>query len=149
MARSGFLRAICPKFKDKLRRHQQRFGKISTTAALDKDENLLWSGLQWHQSCHGNEMTPLSISSRYWELFFQNRSRELFLSITASMFVEFKQNLWERYRDILDGVFMVRNTVKTGQSWCSAVIRGKRSAFEMQFSSLSIKAMVVIFPNLC
>ena len=27
-----------------------------------------------------------------------------------------KQNLWERYRDILDGVFMVRNTVKTGQS---------------------------------
>ena len=45
-----------------------------------------------------------------------NRSREPFLSITASMFVKFKQNLWERHQDILDGVFMVRNTVKTGQS---------------------------------
>ena len=40
---------------------------------------------------------------------------------------------------------MVRNTVKTGHSWCSAVICGKRSAFEMQFSSLSNKAVVVIF----
>ena len=27
----------------------------------DKDENLLWSGLQWHRSCHSNEMTPLPI----------------------------------------------------------------------------------------
>ena len=28
---------------------------------------------------------------------------------------------------------MVRNTVKNGQSWCSAVICRKRSAFDMQF----------------
>ena len=28
---------------------------------------------------------------------------------------------------------MVINTVKTGQSWCSAVIYRKRNAFEMQF----------------
>ena len=34
-------------------------GKITSSAVLDKDENLLWSGLQWHQSCHNNEMTPL------------------------------------------------------------------------------------------
>ena len=27
-----------------------------------KDENLFWSGLQWHRSCHGNEMTSLLIS---------------------------------------------------------------------------------------
>ena len=28
---------------------------------------------------------------------------------------------------------MVRNTVKNGQSWCSAVNCRKRSAFDMQF----------------
>ena len=33
--------------------------KVSATAVLDKDENLLWSGLQWHRNCHSNEMTPL------------------------------------------------------------------------------------------
>ena len=31
--------------------------------------------------------------SQYWELFFQNRSRELFLPIAASMFVKFKRTL--------------------------------------------------------
>ena len=38
-----------PKFENKLRRHKQRFGKIATTVVLDKDENLSWSGLQWHR----------------------------------------------------------------------------------------------------
>ena len=44
-------------------RHKQRFGKIDTIVVLheDKDGDLLWSGLQWHQSCHRNEMTPLPI----------------------------------------------------------------------------------------
>ena len=32
-----------------------------------------------------------------------------------------------------DGVFMVRNMVKTGQSWCLAVIWRKPSTFEMKF----------------
>ena len=41
------------------RRHKQTFGKIAITVVLDKDENLLWSGLQWHRSCHSNEMKPL------------------------------------------------------------------------------------------
>ena len=35
------VRAYC----NKLRRHRTRFGKITTTAVLDKDENLLRSGL--------------------------------------------------------------------------------------------------------
>ena len=61
VARYSFLRSIPPKFERKLRRHKQRFGKIDTTVVLDKDETLLWSGLQWHRSCHGNEMTPLPI----------------------------------------------------------------------------------------
>ena len=53
--------SIPPKFEHKLRRHKQRFGKIATSVVWDKDENLLWSRLQWHRSCHSNEMTLLPI----------------------------------------------------------------------------------------
>ena len=59
MARYSFSGPIPPKFEHKLRRHKQSFGKIATTVVLDKDENLLWSGLQRHWSCHSNEMTLL------------------------------------------------------------------------------------------
>ena len=34
------------RFEHKLRRHKQSLGKIVTTFVLDKDENLLLSGLQ-------------------------------------------------------------------------------------------------------
>ena len=61
VARYCFSRLIPPKFEHKLRRHKQSFGKIATTVVLDKDENLLWSGLQRHWSCHSNEMTLLPI----------------------------------------------------------------------------------------
>ena len=85
VARYSFSRSIPPKFERKLRRHRQRFGKIDTTVVLDKDETLLWSGLQRHRSCHSNEMTPLPIllaavdlstgncSSKivYWSFFLQ------------------------------------------------------------------------------
>jgi len=46
VARYSFSRPIPPKFEHKLRRHKQSFEKIATTVVLDKDENLLWSGLQ-------------------------------------------------------------------------------------------------------
>ena len=59
--RYSFSGSIPAKFEHKLRRHKQSFGKIATTVVLDKDENLLWSGLQWHRSCHSNEMKPLPI----------------------------------------------------------------------------------------
>ena len=42
----SFSGSIPPKFEHKLRCHKQRFGKIATTVLLDKDENLLRSGLQ-------------------------------------------------------------------------------------------------------
>ena len=61
MARYSFLGSIPPKFEHKLRRHKQIFGKMATTVVLDKEDNLLWSGLQWHRSCHSNEMTLLPI----------------------------------------------------------------------------------------
>ena len=86
-----------PKFEHKLRRHKQTFGKIATTVVLDKDENLLWSGLQWHRSCHSNEMKPLPIMFAAiflpWELFFQNRPQELFPPIVASMLMKLKRDL--------------------------------------------------------
>ena len=48
--------------------------------------------------------------------------------------MKFKRNLKGRIEIFWDEVFIVRNTVKTGQSWRSAVICRKRSAFEMQFN---------------
>ena len=61
VARYSFSGSIPSKFERKLRRHEQRLGEINTTVVLDKNETLLWSGLQWHRSCHSNEMTPLPI----------------------------------------------------------------------------------------
>ena len=61
VVRYSFKGPIPLKFEHKLRRHKQSFGKIATTVVLDEDENLLWSGLQRHQSCHSNEMTLLPI----------------------------------------------------------------------------------------
>ena len=40
---------------------QTNIGKIATTVLLDKDENFSWSGMQWHWSCHSNEVTLLPI----------------------------------------------------------------------------------------
>lgn len=41
MDRPGFSGTIPSKFEHKLRRHKQRFEKITTTAVLDKEENFL------------------------------------------------------------------------------------------------------------
>ena len=150
MARYSFSESIPPKFEHKLRRHKQRFGKIATTVVLDKDENLLWSGLQWHRSCHSNEMTPLpillaavflgtgncSFKIVYWSFFLQQPPR------CSWSFSEICKSVIEIF---WDEVFMVRNTVKNGQSWCSAVICRKRSAFDMQIPLI----IVLIFLQTC
>ena len=39
-----------------------------------------------------------------------------FSAMAASMFVNFKRNLFERYRNILGSSFMVINVVKSGES---------------------------------
>ena len=150
MARYSFSRSIPPKFERKLRRHKQRFGKIDTTVVLDKDENLLWSGLQWHRSCHSNEMTPLPIllaawflgtgncSSKivYWNFFLQQPPRcSWSLSEICKSVIEI---FWEQ-------VFMVKKKKKNGQSWCSTVICTKQSAFGMQFHLI----VVSIFLKTC
>ena len=95
MARYSFSGPIAPEFEHKLRGQKQSFGKIATTVVLDKDENLLLSGLQRHRSCHSNKMMLItyftcSSMSRHWELFFENHSQELFPLIVVSMFVKFK-----------------------------------------------------------
>ena len=61
VARYSFSGSIPPNFEHKFNRQKQRFGKIVTTILLDEDENLLWSGLQWHRSCRSNEMTKLPL----------------------------------------------------------------------------------------
>ena len=61
VARYSFLGSIPPTFEHKLRRNKQSFGKIANTVVLDKDENLLWSWLERHRSCHSKEMTLLPI----------------------------------------------------------------------------------------
>ena len=102
VARYSFSGSIAPKIEHRLRHHKQRFWTIATSVALNKGENLWWSEFQWHRSCHSSEMTPLPIllasvflgfGNCFCKLFFQNRSRELFLPIAASMFVTFKRNL--------------------------------------------------------
>ena len=50
VARCSFSMSIPPKFEHKLRHHKQRFGKIATTVVLDKEDNFLWSGLQWQKT---------------------------------------------------------------------------------------------------
>ena len=61
VARYSFSGSIPLKFDHKPRRQKQSVGKIATTVVLEKDENLLWSVLQRHRSCHSNEMTLLPI----------------------------------------------------------------------------------------
>ena len=102
VARYSFSGSIPPKFEHKLSCHKQRFRKIATTVVSDKDENLLWLGLQWHQSCDSSEMTLLSILLAAVDLI---HLWELFPPIVASMFVKFKRNMKERYRDILGWSF--------------------------------------------
>ena len=91
------------------------------------------------QRNHAFTYSTCSSISQQRELFFQNRSRELFPPVAASTFVKFKRNLYmcKSVIEILwDEVFMVRNTVKKGQSCCLAVICRKRSAFDRRFHLL-------------
>ena len=57
VARYSFSGSIPPKFEHKLRHHKQKFGKIATTVVSDKDEDLVWSGLQWQKV--GNSVISL------------------------------------------------------------------------------------------
>ena len=143
-----FSGSVPPKFEHKLRRHKQRFGKIATTVVLDKDENLLWSGLQWHRSCHSNEMTPSPILLQQFSALgtLQNRSQELFSPIRSPRCSWSLSKICKSVIEIFcEEAFMVRNTLKTGQPWCLTVICTKRSAFDMQFHLI----VVSIFSKAC
>ena len=96
VARYSFSGSIPSKFEHKLRRHKQRFGKIATSVVWDKDETLLWSRLQWHRSCHSNEMTLLPILLAAVFLGIGNCASTIVYGsffLAASMFVKFKRNL--------------------------------------------------------
>ena len=146
MARYSFSESISPKFEDKLHRHQQRFGKIATTVVLDKDENLLWSELQRHRCCHSNEMKLLPILLAAVYLGTGNCSSKIVFPPTATSMSWSLSEICKTVIEIFwDKVFMVRNTVKNGQSWCLAVVCRKRSAFDMQIHLI----VVSIFLKTC
>ena len=150
MARYSFSGPVPPKLERKLRRHKQSFGKIATTVVLDQDENLLWSGLQRHRSCHSNEMTLLPILLAAVYLGTENRSSKI---VHGSFFLQEQPrcswSLSEICKSVIeifwDEVVMIRNTVKNGQYCCLAVICRKWSAFDMQFHLI----VVSIFLKTC
>ena len=111
---------------------------------------MLWSGLQWHRSCYGNEMTPLVILIAAVFLGTGNCSSKIvYSSFSLQKLPRCSWSLSEICKSVIEifweEVFMVRNTVKNGQSWCSTVIYTKRSAFDMQFHLI----VVAIFLKTC
>ena len=147
VARYSFSGSIPPKFEHKLRRHKQRFGRTATTIVLDKDENLLWSGLQRHRSCHSNEMTILPILLPAVYLDTGNCSPKI---VHESFFLQYRpQCLWSLSKictsviEIFwDEVFIVRNALKNGQYWCLAVICRKLSALDIQFHLIVVSILL-------
>ena len=116
---------------------------------MSKVEILLWSGLQWHRSCHSNKMTPLgtllvavflgtgNFSSKivYGGFFLQSFSNDCYDRCPLSL-----SKICESVSEIFwNGDFMVRNTIITGQSaWYSAVICRKRSTFQMRSHLMAV-----------
>ena len=82
---------------------------------------------------------------RYWELFFQNRSRERFPPIAALMFVKFKRKSIRALSRYIGRTYLWLETVKNGQYCCLAVICRKWSAFDIQFHLI----VVSIFLKTC
>ena len=121
----------------KLRRHEQSFGKIATIVVLDKDENLSWSGLQRHRSCHSNEMTLLPFLLAAVYLGAGNCNSKI---VHGSFFLQWPPRCSWSLKEICKGVidivwgevYMVRNTVKKLTTLFFAVMCRKWSAFDMQ-----------------
>ena len=116
-----------------------------------EDDNLLWSGLQWHRSCHSNEMTLLPILLATVYLGTGTCSSKI---VHESFFLQYdwcSSSLSEICKSVIeifwDVVFMVSNTctVTKEKSWCLAVICRKRSAFDVQFHLI----VVSIFLKTC
>ena len=112
-------------------------------------KNLSRSGLQWHRSCHSNEMTPLLILLR---AVFHGTGNSSFKIVHGSFFLQYPPRCSWSLREICkilievfwDEVFMVTNTLRTGQSWCPAAIC-RKCALEMQFYVV----LVSIFLKTC
>ena len=105
VARWRFSESIALTFEHKLRRHLQWLGKITNTAVLNKDENLLWSRLQRLRSCYSNEMMPLSILLAAVFLGTGNCSFKIVQRRFSSNSHLDVRNLSERYQDIVGWSF--------------------------------------------
>ena len=121
MARWRFSESIPLKFEHKLRRHLQWFGKITKAAVLDEDENLLWSRLQWHWSCHSNEMTPFPILLTAVFLGSGNGSSHI---VHGSLFPPIATSMFEKFNPTI-----VRRAVSYALTMCSIKWLFSRSMF--------------------
>ena len=83
---------------------------------------------------------------RHWELFFQNRSRELFLSIATSIFLKFKRNLQERYRDIWGSSFYGQ---KYGKKWTILMFGRYLKKTKRFWHAISHHNSSSLFKNMC
>ena len=102
VARYSFSGSIPSKFERKLCRHKQTVRKVTTSCIRYSPMKfvMIRVAMTSDRSCYNNKMTPLPTAVTcsnifwHWELFLQNRSRELFFSNTvASMLVKLKRNL--------------------------------------------------------
>ena len=77
--------------------------------------------------------------SRHWKsLFFIIAQGSLFLYTSPNVREVWARPIESFFEVFWDEIFMVRNIVKTGQSWCSAVIFRKWGAFERQFHLIEV-----------
>ena len=112
---------------------------INFTHWISRVSGVKIKALKWHRSCHSNEMTPLPILPAAVFLGTGNCPSKI---VQRDVFHQkpprCSSSLREICKNVIDifwgEVFVVRNTVKTGQSRCSAVIWRKWSAFEMKFN---------------
>ena len=104
--------------------------------AINKHLEKLPPQLYYMKICHDQGCNDIGVViATKWRhyLGLWNRSRELFPPIVASMFVKLNGICESVIGIFWDKVFIVRNRVKQGKSWCLAVICRKWSAFDMQF----------------
>ena len=121
-------------------------------------ENLLWS--QWHRSCRGNEMTPLSTLPEGYKGYMLLTLVKPYFSAVGTLLIlpkSFTEAFFSNSRldvqtksitalsNLLEWSFYGQKYGKPGLSWSLAVIYRKRSAFETQFHLI----VVSIFLKTC
>ena len=80
----------------------------SVTVTVFKVENLLWSGLQWHRSCHSNEMTLLPILRTAVYIGTGNCSSKIINAAFSSNIRPDVREVWEKSVRALSRYFRIK-----------------------------------------